>query len=316
MAEDRQTLPPLEWIRVFEAAARRGSFTAAANELGLTQAAVSQRIRNLELRLGASLFTRQPRGVALSTQGEAWLPHVQAALVQLTHSAANLFEAPRRKITIAASSSIIELWIVPRLAEIARRLPHVQLSFETIQNLPDYARSDADFEIRFGEGHWPEREARRLFAETLAPVASPALVKNAKDDWRTLPRIATSGPRIGWRDWSNAMDEPPPPAPLLRFDTFAQALRAAEAGMGVLLGSLPLCQASFDSRRLLRLTEQSLGMEAGYWITWPRSRPAFAEQRLLVECLTASVAGLTGSPRTNPIVPAGPSAHASRVRRI
>jgi LysR family glycine cleavage system transcriptional activator len=291
MADRHQTLPPLEWIRVFEAAARLGSFTAAANELGLTQAAVSQRIRNLELRLGASLFNRQARGSALSTQGEAWLPHVQAALAQLLHSAANLFESPRRKITIAASSSIIELWIVPRLGEITRRLPHVQLSFETIQNLPDYERSDADFEIRFGEGAWLGRDARRLFQEELAPVVSPALVKNKAADWRALPHVATSGPRLGWRDWSNAMREPPPPAPLLRFDTFAQALRATEAGAGVLLASLALCQAAINGRRLLRLTDQSLRMEAGYWITWARSRPEFAERSLLIECLVAASAG-------------------------
>lgn len=146
MAENRQKLPPLEWIRVFEAAARLGSFTAAARELGLTQAAVSQRIRNLELHLGAQLFNRQARGVVLSTQGESWLPHVEAALTLLLHSAANLFEQPRRKITVAASGSVIELWIIPRLREIARRLPHVQLALETIQHLPDYERLEADLD--------------------------------------------------------------------------------------------------------------------------------------------------------------------------
>jgi LysR family glycine cleavage system transcriptional activator len=279
-------LPPLEWIRVFEAAARLGSFTAAAEELGLTQAAVSQRIRNLELRLGTRLFDRQPRGVALSTQGEAWLPHVEAALAQLLHSTANLFESPRRKITIAASSSIIELWIVPRLARITAHLPNVQISFETIQILPDYERSEADFEIRFGEGGWAGREALRLFPEELAPVASPDLGKR-NADWQKLPRIATSGPRAGWRDWSNALGAPLPQAPLLRFDTFVHALRAAEAGAGVLLGSLALCSQAFDEGRLTRLADQALRMEASYWITWPRSRPEFAERRPILECLTA-----------------------------
>jgi LysR family glycine cleavage system transcriptional activator len=285
-----QALPPLEWVRVFEAAARLGSFTAAGNELGLTQAAVSQRVRNLELRLGAQLFNRRARGVTLSTQGEAWLPYVQAALAQLVHSAANLFEAPRRKITIAASASVIELWIIPRLTRIAQRLPHVQLSFETIQNLPDYDRSEADFEVRFGEGNWPGREARRLFPEELAPVASPALMKGAAADWQSLPRIATSGPRFGWRDWSNATGVSPPPAPLLRFDTFAQAFMAAEAGAGVLLASLALCHDALEARRLLRLTDRALRMESGYWITWPRSRPEFAERGPLIACLIPSVA--------------------------
>lgn len=289
MAESHgQQLPPLEWIRVFEAAARLGSFTAAANELGLTQAAVSQRIKNLELRLGARLFNRQARGVILSTQGESWLPHVQAALGQLLHSAANLFEQPRRKITIAASGSVIELWIVRRLGEIARRLPHVQLSLQTVQHLPDYERLETDFEIRFGTGNWSEREATRLFVEELAPVASPDLLNDPSKPWHDQPRIATSGPRAGWRDWSNAMGEPPPPTPVLRFDTFVQSLRAAEAGAGVLLASLALSADAIRSGKLQLLTERTLKMEGGYWISWPRNRPAFAERPQLVDCLVSS----------------------------
>jgi LysR family glycine cleavage system transcriptional activator len=285
MGERLRTLPPLEWVRVFEAAARLGSFTAAADELGLTQAAVSQRIRNLELRIGAQLFNRQARGVTLSTQGEAWLPHVQNALALLLNSTANLFEAPRRKIVIAASASVIELWIVPRLTRIAERLPHVQLVFETIQNMPDYERSEADFEIRFGEGNWTERDCQRLFREELAPVAAPLLLGGSSKDWRTLPQIATSGPRLGWRDWCNAVEMPPMNAPTLRFDTFVQALRAAEAGAGVLLASIPLCSSAIATGALIRLTPQTLPMEAGYWITWRRSRPNFAERLSLIECL-------------------------------
>jgi len=285
MTASRHILPHLEWIRVFEAAARLGSFTAAADELGLTQAAVSQRIRNLELKIGAQLFNRGPRGVTLSTQGEAWLPHVQTALALLMHSAANLFEAPRRKITIAASCSVIELWIVPRLIAIAERLPHVQFAFETIQNLPDYDRIEADFEIRFGEGNWAGRQSRRLFREELAPLASPLLGALPESDWRTWPRIATSGPRLGWRDWSNAAGLQPMDVPHLRFDTFVQALRAAESGAGVLLASLPLSAGAVATGSLVRLSEETLTMEAGYWITWERAGPDFAERETLIALL-------------------------------
>ena len=291
MAERPDNLPPLEWVRVFEAAARLGSFTAAGGELGLTQAAVSQRIRNLELRIGAQLFDRQARGVGLSTQGEAWLPHVQAALGQLAHSTTNLFAAPRRKITLAASGSIIELWIVPRLPGIGRALPHLQLSFETIQRLPDYSRSEADLEIRFGDGMWPDMKAARLYAEDLAPVAAPNLLGKSAGDWQSLPRIATSGPRLGWRDWTIAMNAPPPPVPLLRFDTFVQALLAAEAGTGVLLGSLPLCRAALNAGRLVRLERKSLPMKAGYWVVWPVGRPRFPEFETLMNILTSPNSG-------------------------
>jgi LysR family glycine cleavage system transcriptional activator len=287
MAERPDNLPPLEWVRVFEAAARLGSFTAAGVELGLTQAAVSQRIRNLELRIGAQLFDRRARGVDLSIQGEAWLPHVQAALGQLAHSTSNLFAAPRRKITVAASSSIIELWIVPRLPSIGRALPHLQLSFETIQRLPDYSRTEADLEIRFGDGVWPEMQATRLYVEQLVPVAAPRLLETSTGGWQSLPRIATSGPRLGWRDWTIANNAQPPPVPMLRFDTFVQALRAAEAGSGVLLGSLPLCQSALEAGRLVRLEGRTLPMETGYWVVSSAARTQFREFETLMNILTS-----------------------------
>lgn len=289
MAHLSADLPPLEWIRVFEAAARLGSFTAAADELGLTQAAVSQRIRNLELRLAAKLFDRQPRGVALSTQGEAWLPPVRTALEQLAHATANVFAAPRRKVTVAASGSIIELWIAPRLPRVAAALPHLQLSFETIQRLPDYRRMESDLEIRFGDGLWPEAETVKLFDEELSPMTAPRLVGATGGQWRDLPRIATSGPRLGWRDWATARGEPLPPAPILRFDTFAQALTATEAGAGVLLGSLPLCREALGRERVVRLDPARLRMAAGYWILRPLERPRFPEFEALAAVLAEPV---------------------------
>lgn len=284
MPASSRDLPPLEWIRVFETAARHLNFSAAAAELGLTQAAVSQRIRNLELRIGAQLFNRHPRGVTLTVQGEAWLPHVQLALSQLGRSTANLFAAPRRKVTLAASSSVIGLWIVPRLIRIAARLPQLQIACETIHTLTDYDRIEADFEIRFGAGTWPGRGARLIYRDELTPLAAPGLA--AGGNWRALPLIATSGPRLGWRDWFDARGEPPEPAPKIRFDTFVQSLQAALAGAGVILGSLPLCAAEIAAGRLIRLSPASLKMETGYWATWDSEATPFRERDILLDLLT------------------------------
>ncbi|MDR5901125.1 LysR family transcriptional regulator [Halomonas icarae] len=276
MAESTALLPSLEWVRVFEAAARLGSFTAAARELGLTQAAVSQRIRHLEERLGVSLFERQARGVTLSLQGEAWLPHVQQALERLTHSADSLFAAPRTRLSLMASASLIELWIVPRLAALQAELPRRQLVLATMHRWPDYAQAEADLDIRFGEGDWPERVGHRLFGEVLTPMATPALLAGV-DDWRRLPRIAVAGPRLGWREWDQRVEEGPGPMPVLRLDSLTQALRAAEAGAGVLLGSLPLCQAALQAGRLQRASPETLPMTEGYWLTRSGARPAGRE---------------------------------------
>ncbi|MEQ8355423.1 MAG: LysR substrate-binding domain-containing protein [Kiloniellaceae bacterium] len=286
---DRHTptsLPPLEWLRVFEAAARCGSFTAAANELGLTQAAVSQRMQNLELRLGVRLFLRKPRGIDLTADGEAYLPHVQSALTALLRSTADLFGAPRRRILIATPSSVAQLWIAPRLAVLTRDLPNLQIALSTVQRPSDYEATGADFEVRFGTGSWPGRRAARLFGEVLAPVAAPALCRDTTPDWRRLPQIAVAGPRDGWREWAAAAGVAPPRPPSLRFDTFVQALAAATAGAGVLLASLALIEPQIRFGTLRRLPEPETRMETAYWLVWPDSDAGYLERETIISALS------------------------------
>jgi LysR family glycine cleavage system transcriptional activator len=270
MAQTHFSTPPLEWIRVFETAARLGSFTAAAIELNLTQAAVSQRIRKLELQLGAQLFFRQARGADLTAAGEAWLPHVQLALKSLDDTTADLFAAPRYKISIAASMSVLELWIVPRLIAKWKHGATTQFAFHTIHTTPDFERSSADLEVRFGSGDWPGLLARQLYREQLCPVAAPGARGRLSKDWTRLPLIAVAGPRLGWHDWA-AMERTSLPAPpAYRFDSFVYALRAALAGAGVLLGSLPLCREALERKQIVRLSRRELEMQESYWITWNR----------------------------------------------
>ncbi len=256
---------PLEWIRVFEAAGRTGSFTAAAHEVGLTQAAVSQRIAHLESRIGARLFSRQARGVSLTVEGEAWLPHVSAALRSLHRSADELFGKPLQKLVLSASASVIQLWIVPRLAKLDPGR-HLQLSLTTMTVEPDFARSNADIEIRYGSGPWSGLIAARLYPEVLTPMATPALLAEARP-WQELPRIAVVGPRPGWQEWAERTGDAAPPAPRYRFDSLVAALGAARAGLGVLLGSVPLCASALADGTLRRLSQDALTQEAGYWLT-------------------------------------------------
>lgn len=280
---ERNAAPPLEWLRVFDAAARLGNFTAAAAELGLTQAAASQRIRNLEAHLGAALFRRLPRGVELTVEGEAYAPHVRAALATLERSTSDLFSTPRRQISVAASASVVELWFAPRLPRLLAAFPQLQISFATIHRAAEFADTEADFEVRFGSGSWPGREARRLFDEELAPALAPGLQRSPSSDWRRLPQIAVSGPRDGWLEWAAGVGVAPPAPPSLRFDTFAQALRAARAGAGVLLGSLALMDRELEEGSLVRLPEPSYRMESGYWLTWPSAAPVDKEGAALLQ---------------------------------
>ena len=255
---------PLEWVRVFEAAGRVGSFTAAAQECGLTQAAVSQRIRNLEERIGTNLFSRQARGVTLTVDGEAWLPYVSGALDGLRRSAEELFGAPLKKLVISASASVTQLWIVPKLARLNSEAKY-QVSITTMNIEEDFTHAKAAIEIRYGRGHWPDKQCARLYPEALAPLVAPSLLQ-AGTRWQDLPMIAVSGPRAGWQEWAAQMGGGPLPVPQFRFDTFVAALAAAQAGVGVVMGSLPLCAAEIASGALVRASGKEMAQDASYWM--------------------------------------------------
>ncbi len=260
---DRDALPPLEWIRAFEAAARLGSFTAAAKETGLTQAAISQRIGHLERHLGVALFHRRSRAIELTVQGEAWLPHVRVALDGLRQSTEAVFGSRHARLTLSASQSIIDLWLMPRLARVTE-LTRAELSIQTMV-VGQEAPQDDVIRIRYGSGDWPHRYRAPLYEEEIAPVAAPVLAER-KGEWTALPRLSCSGPRPGWQDWAERFGIPTMPMPGLRFDTHVSALAAAKAGGGVFMASLPLCAEMLARGDLVRLDERSLPHHETYWL--------------------------------------------------
>lgn len=261
---DKLQLPPLDWVRAFEAAARLGGFTAAANELGLTQAAVSQRIAQLERHFGAALFHRRARAVLLTVEGEAWLPHVRVALDGLRDSTEAVFGTSRDRLTISASQSVIELWLLPRLERL-QTLLKAEISIQTLVLGAHDAPQDDVIRIRYGTGDWLHPYRAQLYAEEIVPVAAPGLAAQT-DLWTSLPRIACAGPRPGWTTWAAAYAIPTTPVPRLRFDTHVSALRAAQAGLGVCLASLPLCREALTAGTLVRLGDGSLRHHESYWI--------------------------------------------------
>jgi LysR family glycine cleavage system transcriptional activator len=268
MADDKFNDLPLEWVRAFEAAGRLGSFTAAAQETGLTQAAISQRIGYLERRLAYKLFLRKPRGVTLTVDGEAWLPYVSSGLNTIGQSSAQLFGLRRTQLTIAASASVIQQWLMPRLVTHNKPL---QLTFSTMVVEADFKQQTADVEVRYGTGQWANRTCTPLFAEQLTPLVSPALLATVKH-WQQLPKLAVSGPRLGWHDWAQFTGDAASPMALYRFDSQTCALAAAQQGLGVVLASLPLAQQALKSGELVELSPQRLISAAGPWLTAPKDQ--------------------------------------------
>ncbi|MER8642170.1 LysR family transcriptional regulator [Mesorhizobium sp. M1252] len=270
MTETTLPLPPLDWLRSFEAAARLSNFTAAAAELGLTQAAISQHIRSLEERLKQPLFIRLARGVELTPEGAAYLPHLQSAFAVIANSTRELFEPKTvQSVTIRSPISFAVLMIAPKLPQMAKDLPFVQLQIETIHTPADYGERFVGLDIRFGigSGSFAGRQADRLTRETLTPMASPHLA-NVKD-WTGLPRLTVVGAREMWGEWFAVARMKPALGPTHKFDSFVTALEAAKHGAGMVLGSRPLADAALREGSLVTLSGFTLSSGAGHYLTAP-----------------------------------------------
>lgn len=147
-------LPPLEWLRAFESAARLSGFPAAAQELGLTQAAVSQRVKSLEAHLGCSLFLRRNRGVGLTVDGESYLPVVKSAFRKLSFGTESLFSTAPTELCIGALGSHCRNVLLPALGRFFRHHPDLRLVVESIAKRSEYDEASAPLLIWFGCGEW------------------------------------------------------------------------------------------------------------------------------------------------------------------
>ncbi|RWM05258.1 MAG: LysR family transcriptional regulator [Mesorhizobium sp.] len=286
-------MPPLDWLRSFEAAARLSNFTAAAAELGLTQAAVSQHIRFLEERLKTRLFERLARGVALSPAGAAYLPHIQSAFATIGNSTNELFE-PRalQTVSIRAPISFALLVLVPALPDLAKALPQIQLDLVTIHRPTDYDQPGSALDIRFGNGSFPGRDADRLTVERLVPVAAPTLARD--DDWASLPLLLVAGAREMWAEWFVAAGLACHSRRSHRFDSFVAAMEAARAGAGALLGSRPLIDAALRDNALVRLSDFELSSPSGHFLTRPPSSRLSSAEQDFRRWLLSRIAGGSG----------------------
>lgn len=274
------TLPalPLGQLAVFEAAARHESFARAAAELGVTQSAVSQRMRLLEQRLGRALFRRLPRALALTPDGRALLGVVGDALRRLQQGTGALFPPPGRpRVAVKATLGYAQLVLLPALPALLAAAPDLDLALSTAIWAGPGLEPGIDLEVRAGEGPWPGLLAERLTTELVFPVAAPALARRLRRP-ATLARqrlLAVPGFREAWPAWFAAagLAWPEPPPPLLSFDTAAMSLAAAEAGLGVALARSALAAGALKARRLQRLFETALPAAESFWLLRPAERP-------------------------------------------
>ncbi len=284
MAMKKVGLPPLDWLRVFEAAGRLGGFSAAAREFGLTQAAVSQRIGNLEAWLGRSLFVREARGVSLTIEGESYLPLVQDSLQALERNTEDLFGKSPRELRVAGLSSHIHALVLPALPAFLKVQPKVRIMTDSMTRRASLEEERTWLQIRYGRGVWPGRKTKLIASEVLAPIAAPGV------EWGA-PLIDLRGERPGWQDWAQIAGIKELPVGRISFDSVGHAITAARQGMGIALGSLPLAAGSFEAGQLRRLDLPELATKDGYWLTWPEDRVRSKRQRALVDDFLQALRG-------------------------
>lgn len=171
-------LPNLNWLRAFECAARLRSFTAASEELHLTQAAVSHQIRSLETTLGVQLFIRRSRTLDLTDMGKAYLPSVRGAIEELAFSTQGLFGPPTRNtVTVRAPISLGVLWLAPRLKRFRAQFPGIDVRIVSEIWADSISDRDVDVEIRLGLGAWAGYRAEKLADESIVPVCAPGIAR-------------------------------------------------------------------------------------------------------------------------------------------
>lgn len=287
----RKKLPPLKWLRSFEASARYLNFTQAASELNLTQAAVSQQVKGLEHQLGMALFKRLPRGLELTDAGLAYMPVVHETLEKLAVATDEIFgKGAGKAITIKVSLIFFNEWLAPRLKDFYSQYPDVGIRFASnIWNSSEFNR-DCDLEINHGQGNWPGLTADRLTKDALVPVCAPQLhfaqVPERVEQLSEHTLLHVLGYEEGWGHWlAQAGYNRVRGKRDIQCDTLIMALELAKQGLGVALGRSSMLQRPLQSGELIAPFDFKLPIEEGFYVCRPNHSYLSANGQLFLDWL-------------------------------
>ncbi|MCU1758215.1 LysR substrate-binding domain-containing protein [Pseudomonas sp. 14P_8.1_Bac3] len=272
--ELHQDLPPLMALRAFEAVARHLSFIKAADELSVTQSAISHQVQKLEQFLNQRLFIRRTRAIDLTPAGEAYYRQIQPSLQAIASATRELRRHDRHETTlrIGLLASFATLWLAPRLAGFNARYPHIHVELLPSVELADVGGGEVDLAIRYGKGGWPRVRTRRFMVETLTPVCSPTFKAQGNDKGPLL--MAKSQQPFEWIDWStqNGVDLSHYPSVMLH--DYNIVVEAAVAGQGIAMGRRHLIDRRLKEGALVEAFDTPPFIsEIGYWLVTPE-RPA------------------------------------------
>lgn len=287
-------VPPLDWVRVFVAAARSESFTVASEELSVTAGAVSARIKSLEEFLGVTLFVRKPSGVELTAAGRRFATLVQPAIMQIEAGTAELLRRVNdQPVKVTVMPSFADLWLIPRLDSFYAAHPNITIELSADSAVLDLALTGFDVGIRRGEGGYLGLETYDLFGEAIFPVATPQFLAehplptpealagvtiirdvNWKSDWDQWTQAAGAGTLA----FSRYLD----------FSTYTQVIDAALRGRGVMMAHDALIQEYLADGRLVAPFDVRVATRARYYAVTPEHKGQDSAVRTFLEWLFAN----------------------------
>lgn len=267
--------PSLKALRAFEAAARHMSVSRAADELSVTQPAVTQQIKALEKALGVQLIYRQGQSLALTPSGQAYAGRLQSVFVEISEATADLLRSNKQvgAVTVSLLPTLAQRWLIPRLGSFQSLHPQIEVRFSATARIVDLHREDVDIAIRFGEGTWQGSHSQFMMANDMFPVLSPKLQNTrpitrpedlADHTWLWVE----AEPRLDdWSAWLEAVGAKHlKPKGRIAFETSSQALAAAAAGLGVAIGHRPFVLDDLLSKRLIRPLGNTLSSVQAYYV--------------------------------------------------
>lgn len=290
MSSAVRRVPPMHALAAFEAAARRGGFAQAAEELCVTPSAVSHRIRQLEALLGMMLFERVPGGVRLTTGGRLYLENVREAFDRLAQ-AGGLLHRERERLRVSVPPTFARQLLMTRLPEYLRLYPEVELEVHLSIPLQDVTAEAADVEVRWGSGDYPGFVVVKLFDDEVVPLAAPgyATMRNLRGATDLADAELLRSPLLPWKPWFAAagLDWPEPGRGAV-FNDLGMLFEVAAAGLGVAIGTTRLSAAWVESGRLRPLFGIATAAPFTYYVVHAPDRGRRTVVADFVEWLTAT----------------------------
>ena len=290
-------LPPLRSVRAFEAAARRGSFNEAAEELFVTPSAISHQVKSLEEYLGVSLFRRARRQVHLTIAGERYLESVSHALDEIDLATRRLLASSNAgAVNISVAPTFLTRWLVPKVREFQNRHPDIELRLSPNNGPIDFAWSDIDMAIYFGDGQWPGVEVFFLREVVLVPVCSPAFVEansqmTKPEDLSAHTLIDVSTRPAEWDEFLASVGVTRRKrAERLSFSSTSLALAAAMENLGVALADRQLVAREVLYGRLVTPLDIAMDNHLGYYLVYQKDRKLTREMRAFLDWVMDEIA--------------------------